>query len=239
MTFLELVQKLALEAEVPGGEAAVTTVVGQTGQAARLVNWIQQAYIQIQGRQSGHWDWLRHEFSISTSASDDTYLYTDATDLTTASAIASFSEWYVEDRNNPPKIYLTSAGVGTQRWMSYLSWQDFRAIYDIGTQREGYPIHITIDPQDRLVVGPVPDGDYTITGEFYRAPQVLDVTDDNDTPDMPSQFHYAIVYRALVECGYWEEASNMIQRGERNAMRMIRQLEQNQMPVIGIAPPMA
>ena len=39
--------------------------------------------------------------------------------------------------------------------------------------------------------------DVTVTGEYYRASQTLDVTNDTDSHDMPSQYHKLIVIRVL------------------------------------------
>ena len=57
-TYLQLCQKLRQECEVGGtGPSAVT---GQTGELARLVTWIADAYTELQ--QEYDWLWLRSEF---------------------------------------------------------------------------------------------------------------------------------------------------------------------------------
>ena len=152
-------------------------------------------------------------------------------------AIARFKRWRIMDRNDPPKIYLTSAGVGTQTWLTYLDWDDFKAIYRIGTQNSGYPAHIAIDPQKNLILGPAPNDIYTVTGDFVRGAQVLSANDDE--PDMPSDYHDLIVYEAMQDYGYFESAPEVLARGKELAMTLTRQLEADQLPMFRMAGPLA
>lgn len=228
MNFLKIAQRARQECGIPGtGPSAVT---GQTGELKRIVDWCAQAYTDIQNRHLSEpcWRWLRHGFTLSTTTDDDTYAYTDATDDTSSAAISRFSHWRLDDCYDPPKIYLTSSGVGTQTWMTWLPWEDFKTIYRRGTQNSSYPIHITVDPQNNLVVGPKPNGAYTINGDFYRSAQELAA--DGDTPEMPSQFHTLIVYMAMQEYGYFESAPEVLARGKEKAGNMMRDLELNQLP---------
>jgi hypothetical protein len=232
MNFLQLCQKTALECDVSGGDTVPTTVVGQTGELARIVNWVKQSYTEIQNKHLSEpcWRWLRHTFTLSTTANDDTYAYTDCTDSTSGSAIIRFSNWRLNDCLDPPKIYLTSSGVGTETWMTWMPWEHFKTLYRRGTQNASYPIHISVDPQNNLVIGPKPNGIYTLTGDFYRSAQTL--SDNSDTPEMPSQFHYLAVYEAMQKYGYFESAPEVLARGREAGSDLMRQLELNQLPSI-------
>lgn len=224
-TYLSLCQDLARECDLGSTPGAVT---GNVGELANVVRWIADAYMDIQNRHGGRWRWLRHEFTLSTTASDDTYTYGDCTDVTSASAITRFKAWRLNDRFDPPKIYLTSAGAGTQTWMIWTPWESFKTIYKIGTQNDGYPVHITVDPQDQIVIGPSPNDAYTIQGDFYRSPQVLAA--DADEPEMPSHFHNLIWRYALENYGFQQLANEVLARHERQMRRTMRQLEAEQLP---------
>lgn len=237
MTYLELCQQLRQEAsDVGTGPTAVTNQVGLLG---RIVSWVESAYTEIQNRHATEpsWRWLRHGFTVATTDGDDSYAYGDCTDSTTSLAITRFSTWHTKDVYNPPTVYLTSSGVGTQTRMTFLSWEDFRYIYRVGTQNTGYPIHISEDPQQNLVLGPIPNGIYTITGEYIRSAQVLAA--DSDVPEMPTQFHMAIVYKAMIKYGFREFAPEIIQTAKEDLRILTRQLEINQLPSIRIGGPLA
>jgi hypothetical protein len=51
-----------------------------------------------------------------------------------------------------------------------------------------------------------------------------------DTPEMPSDYHMLIVYRAMIDYGYLEVAPEVLNRAEKKAMQLTRQLENNRMP---------
>ncbi len=240
-TYLELCQDFCLEADIAGGTAVPLSVTGQTGELARVVTWIKDAYVEIQNKHGHSWRWQKREFEVTTVASTNKYAFSDAAvkDVTTGSpvAITRFSAWHLGDSIDPPKSYLTAAGVGTQNWMIWAPWEWYRQIYKIGAQNDGYPAHITIDPQDNLVIGPAPNDVYTISGQYYQGSQVL--TADGDVPEMPSQFHKLIVYRALEKYGYFESAQEVTARATKEGNRLMRQLQINQLARMRMRGPMA
>src|SRR6478752_6959334 len=69
MTFLELVQELHGECGAAG--RAPTTVVGVTGEAARLVRWIKKANLAVQDLWE-NWKFLRCEYSATLTAGVNT-----------------------------------------------------------------------------------------------------------------------------------------------------------------------
>jgi len=234
-TYLALVQKLRQEAEVAG--TGPTTVTGQTGQLGRLVTWTTDAYKEIQNRFT-NWRWLRSTFTVNTTSGDDSYAPIDCTDDRLTATISRFSHWWLLDEYGYPnvKIYLSSGGVGGERWLTYLPWPSFRAIYKIGTQNNGAPAHFTVDPRNNLVLGPKPDAVYVVSGEYQMGPQILAA--DDDVPEMPGQFHDLIVYRALARYGMNSVAQEAVARAEVEGNRMLRALEANQLPQLGIAGPL-
>jgi len=233
-TFLAGVQKLAREA---GAAGVPSTVVSQTGESKRLVDWYIDAYTEIQNRHK--WKWMRYGFTVDTTSGDDSYAYGDCTDLGTSAPITRFNDWRLNDDYDPPKIYLTSAGVGGERWLIYTAWDDFKRVYKIGAQsaNTGAPAHITVDPQNNIMLGPSPNGIYTLTGDYYRSDQVLAA--DADVPEMPTQFHNLIVYKALEKYARYEEAQLLFNMASVEVKRLTRQLERNQMAGFGASPPLA
>lgn len=233
MNFLQLVQRFRQETNY--ANTGPTTVTSQSGDHGRAVDWVATAYTALQQRHQ--WRWLRKGFTLTTSSGTDTYDHTSCIDTPTGAAISRFKSWSVSDPYNPPRIYLSSAGSGTETWLSYISWESFRTIYKIGSQENSYPAFITIDPDDNLVLGPKPNDTYVITGEYHRSAQILSA--NTDEPEMPADYHMLIVYMAMLEYGEFDAAPDIINRAARHIRRMTRNLEATQMARIRLAGPMA
>lgn len=230
-TYLSGSQDLARECQLAQTPGAVT---GQTGELLNIVSWYRDAWTELQLETD--WRWMRHGFTFTTTANIDSYAYTDCTDTTDSAVISRFGKWELDDDDDPPHIYLQSGGVGVESYLSWIPWEYFKQIYRFGTQTASHPQHITIDPQDNIVIGPKPNDTYVITSEYYRSPQILAA--DADTPEMPSQYHRLIVYRAMEHYGYAEVAAEVIERARRKGARMLNDLLNNQGPIYRMAGPL-
>jgi len=237
-TYLTLCNDLARESGLSGSAASIAAVTGQSGQALRVVKWVARSYVDIQNRHP-NWRWLRSTFTVDTTASDDTYAGTDCTDSRLSATITRFKRWWPFDESGAPNVkrYLTSGGVGGEGWITYLPWSNFRAIYRIGTQNNGQPSHFTIDPQNNLVLGQKPDAIYTVTGEYQMSAQIIAA--DDDTPEMPSDYHDLIYWYALEKYGRFSAAPEALQQAQRESARLMRQLELDQLPAISFGGPLA
>jgi hypothetical protein len=233
-TYLELSQFCRQECSIPG--IGPSGVAGQIGVLGKIVKWVKDGYVDIQNRHDD-WRWMRVGFTVDTTISDSTYAFGDCIDVETGVAIARFKRWWANDLYYPFKCYLTSGGVGGEYRLNYLPWNDFRQLYNIGTQTDGQPSHISIDNQDRFVLGPAPNAVYTVTGDFQRGVQVLAA--DEDVPDMPASFHDLIVYYGMEKYGADSIAIEVYQRAKTEGKRMLRALERNQLPEFVMAEPMA
>ncbi len=231
-TYLELAQDLARECDISPVPGAVT---GQTGEYADLVRWTQRAYREIENR--NRWRWLRRAAQVTTTASDDTYAPSDFTDTTDSAAISRFGSWRARDPNDPPKIYLSSSGAGGERWLLVVPWEWFKSIYRIGTQNTGAPAHLAIDPNNNIVIGPLPNDAYVVTLDYYMGGQELAA--DGDIPEMPERFHDLIVYRAMEKYAYRESAGEVLARAKEEGRRILRQLELDQLDAVLFGEPMA
>lgn len=227
-TFLELAQRTASECSTSlTGPSAVTN---QTGRLGQIVNWANTAWIEVQTR---HDDWLfmRSSFTVNTTSSDGTYAYGDCTDTNASAAISAFRDWCGKTDKSwdvPMKIYLTSAGIGTQTTLQFLAWGDFDALYLRGSPTDSYPCHWSRDPAGNLRLGPKPDGIYTVTGDYMKAATLLE--GDSDEPEMPGEQRMAIVYGAMMKYGRYNAAPEVFSDGQAGFKRIMQELRRTQRP---------
>ena len=143
----------------------------------------------------------------------------------------------MDDLEDRPKCYLSSGGVGGEYWLIYIPWEQFKVLYKKGTQNNGQPIHITVDNAENIVLGPKPDAVYVVSGDFQRGVQVLAA--DGDIPDMPTNYHDLIVYRAIEKYGANSVAPEIFNRARLEGNRIMRALELSQLPRMRFGAPLA
>ena len=221
-TYLQLCSQLRQECEVGG--TGPSAVLSQTGVLARLVTWIADEYTELQ--QEKDWKWLHKYFTVSATSGDGVYVYTDCTDTVTSAAIDRFSKWHKYEFS----CYLSSAGVGAEYPLIWTEWEDFRLRYRIGTQTNSSPRHVSVDNNLNIVLGPIPDDTYVVSGGYQRGPQILAA--DGDEPEMPSRFHKLIIYDAMTRYGSNSIAQELLVRAASEASRLRFALMRDQLPSI-------
>ena len=211
MNFLDLSKRLRQECAGISG-VGPSSVLSQTGDIKRVVDWIASAYQDIQNIRVD-WNFLRQEFSFTTTAAQQGYTPTQAD-------AADIGEWRVDS----VRQYLTSAGVGGEIDLEYVPWSRFREIYQRGTLRtqQGQPVVYTVKPDKSLAFWPIPDASYTVSGEYWQAPDVMAL--DADVPLIPERYQMVIVWRALVFYAGHAAAPEMFQVGEREYKRLLASL---------------
>lgn len=236
-TFLEICQTLRAEADIPG-DGTPSDTANQVGDLADCVRWVQQSHRDIQIANGGLWRWLHRDFTIQTVASTRSYAYTAAVDTLTAVAISRFNRWDLRlPRPDCPRIYLTSGGVAGERELVFLPYADYRRLFLFGPQNNQPPVYISIDDQDNIVLGPVPDAVYTVSGRYFRGPQVL--ATNSEVPEMPGQYHDLIWIRALEKYAYKNVSQESLSRFGADDRRLYRGLMSAQLPSINIGVPLA
>ncbi len=216
MNFLALAQRVAMECGLRG--AVPTTVSSQSGNLARIVTWANEAWLEIQNERRD-WAWMRSSASFATVSGQATYTAAQA-------GVTDLGMWARDTFRN----YVTTVGTRSEVFMDFLPYDAWRNMYQYGANRftTSRPIVIPIMPAIDLGFGPVPSGDYTITGDYYRSPSSLAA--DTDTPSLPTKYHMAIVYRAMMFYGGFEAATEVYQRGETEYRRLMRGLSADQLP---------
>ena len=227
MNFLQLAQDLRLKCGVSGSGPA--SVAGQTGESARLVNWIANAWLEIQSLHQD-WEFLRKSVSFVTQTGLATYspLLCGAVD---ASNALDFGMWARETFRN----YNTTAGFNSETLMYWIPYAEWRDTYQFGANRSvnSRPVFFTVTPNKSLGLGPVPLAGYTVVGDYYSKPVAL--VADTDIPAMPDKYHQMIVSRAMMAYGAYEGATEVYQRGEMLYNQLLSELVIDQLPHIEFA----
>lgn len=218
MNFLELCQRTASEcsASLTGPDSTVS----QTGRLGQIVKWVNAAWMDIQTRHD-NWLWMRGSFSVSTTSGDGVYAYTDCTDVDTSATITAFRAW---DREKF-KIYLTSAGANSETYLIPISYDLWYSRFNTGSQTNSFPRYVAVDNARRFLLGAKPDGIYTVRGEYIKA--ATELSGNSDTPGMPSEYHMAIVYRAMMKYGRYTGAAEVFNDGQAEYTRMMKEASRN------------
>lgn len=209
------------------------TVVGQTGELLRLVDWISDSWNDIQ-TSSEFWRWMRKSFYVDTVAADGAYAFGDCTDTVSLAVITRWARWY--QGKYDWKCYLSSGGVAGEYFLIWMDWEDFKYQYRKGTQTDGKPIHVSQDPTGAFVLGPKPSAVYRVSGDYQIGTQIM--TADADLPEMPARFHDLIMYEAMSKYGGNRIAPEAMVRALAEGTPLRASLELDQLPRMRLGRPM-
>lgn len=222
-TYLQLCQDVARESGTVGG-ATISSVTGNTGAVARLVQWTADAWRDVQ-RVEPDWLWMQGTFSGETVAGTREY---SAADLGISSR---FGRWLCGFRK-PFWCYLTGEGQQTEQPLAFVEWPSFETNYGFGAAAAatGRPGFMSINPQGEVVLYPKPDAVYTIRGNYQKAPQTLAA--DGDVPEAPEAYHDAIKWRALILMGVHDEAVEQVPSWDVFYRKLLAEMRVAQKPAL-------
>jgi hypothetical protein len=221
MNFLQLVQRLHRRTSSSG--AAPVTLVNQIEDIQRKIDWVNEAWMEIQ-EERNNWNWMRNAMSFPTVSGQPNY--TLAQIQATGTNFSNFGAW----DEDTFRSYQTSVGTNTEIQMPSMPYENWRDVYQFGGMRNtrSRPFEFTVMPDAGIGLGPTPEVGYTITGEYFKA--ALEMSADTDIPSLPTQFHMAIVYKAMMFYGVSEAALEVYEEGKGLYDKMMRRLEWNQLP---------
>jgi hypothetical protein len=193
-TFLKLCQDMARESGAVG--AAPSSVLNQTGRQGKCIEWVRDAWTQIQADQPDYF-FLQGSFSQPLSINNMIY-------APTSLGIVSFARWLSDSPGFKPVTIYESGNQAEETTLTFVPYHKWQQSYDRGVHDPNKPIVWSIAPDRSLVVGPKPDKAYILRGSYQRGPQELAA--DNDVPIMPSQYHQIVVWRACMNLAASDEA---------------------------------
>lgn len=230
MNFLALFQRAKRKCRVTG--TIPTTVVGQNEEFSRVIAFVNEAWMDLQ-LEKPDWKWMRQSMTFPTVNLQSTY--TLAQIESTGTNFSNFGNWELDTF----RVYTTSVGTNDETpvsWMSYDLWRD---TYQIGATRNtaSRPNQFTTTPTLGIGLGVTPAAGYTVSGDYFKV--ATEMVADTDTPLLPSQFHMAIVYRAMMFYGVSESAPEIYDEGNAEYTRMRRRISRHQLPTMGTGRPLA
>ena len=237
-TFLQLVQRMVTECGASGAgsnPANPASTVGLTGEYARISNWINSAWLDIQ-RLHQDWDWMRSSATCNTVTSQANYPLSSFFDINGNSGLTNFGQWIrITGRN-----YVTAEGLLSEVFMDYMNYDEWRDNYYYGALRltQSRPIVWSILPSDHsIMLGPVPLVGYTFEVDYFTTPTVM--VNDSDFPAMPSQYQMAIIYGAMRMYGRYEQDDQLVADNTMEYNRIMRQMAADRLPPMGMGGPLA
>jgi hypothetical protein len=225
LTFLQIAQRI--RQEVGGAGTGPATVVGQSGESRRIIDWAATADEDIQ-RKTDLWKFMVGTFSLNTVAGDGSYSTSDC-----IVPITNLREWKIKTF----KSYLLASGTANESELVYINYQDWYDTYNVGTQTNGRPQYFSIGNDMSIKLGPIPDDVYRISGEYQKS--VTTLTANSDVPVYPAEFHMLPVYRAMMKYARYTGATEIFQDAEIEYNKMMRQMERSQLPKTTLARPLA
>lgn len=203
MTYLELVQYLHRETGTGGPQPS--TVIGQVGEAARLVYWIQRAELEIQNVHND-WDFLWSQTTFDTAIGTSDY------------AFPANAKTIDEDT-----IFVDSLGI-------QLGCVDYLAVKDDPRDlSQGVPYRVILLPSDTFRVEAVPDAIYTVRFDYFVQPTEM-IVDDATLPTIPERYHLAIVGKAMTMYAMYENAPEIMQSGTQMFGEWFEAMQSNHLP---------
>jgi hypothetical protein len=208
-TFLQLVQDLHRECGASG--TAPTSVIGQTGEAQRLVRWIRDADLKVQ-RLWVNWKFRRLDYSQPTVQSQPTLPKPGNL------AVWDLATFFIV----PP-----TGVVGTDNEM--LPAVEYEQVKrEFLDTSEGQPARVIIMPDSSLKFEGTPDGAYTILADYYR--KTVTMSQNTDVSIIPEDYHDVILGRALMMYGNFENGPEIKEQGQELYAEFLARLENDQLP---------
>ncbi|MEO7665752.1 MAG: hypothetical protein ABIU97_01805 [Dehalococcoidia bacterium] len=224
MTHLEGVIRLCEECGV--NATNLTTVVGQTGQLKKMVNWYADAWVRIQSSRQT-WKFMRRSTSWVLTAGQGGY-----TRVQCGITAGTFKKWIKHNG----RTYFTLVGTRSEQFLDYQDYDVFRDLWLFGPNRTvvSRPYQFTIAPDDTLILGPLPISGLTATMEYYLDP--IRLAADVDVPAVPEGHDdMIIVHLAKTYYGGFYGSKEAYATGNKEYTSMYRDLCNDQLPTLGLA----
>jgi hypothetical protein len=191
-----------------GYQGTLSTVTA-TGYQATLVNIVANAWVDIQNLRS-EWDFLKDNVTLATTIGKSEY---------------TISDIFTTLESNVGK-YRGILGPDQER-LRHIT-HDRYVLDDISNEDSGTIVKYAVHPTTQSLWFNPPDTSTNLDIHYWKKPQVLSV--NTDVPLCPTEFHYAIVYQALVDLGIFMGNSDLYTGYGVKASSLVGDLLRHQNP---------
>ena len=202
MTRLDLVQRVYLEAGLAG--AGPTSTIDQVGEAAQIVGYVDEAWLNIQQVRKWRWMW-------------------ELVDITIESGESSATDSVPADRYLKDTAYIDMVD------LAYVHWDEWRRAYPEITST-GQPSEWTIRPDNAFLVNSTVPSDTTISVERYTNPTVM-TADDDEPVGLKGEHHMIIVWQAVMLYAGFDEADKLYKHAAMQYSKKLAVLKRECDPV--------
>lgn len=151
-------------------------------------------------------------------------------------ALNDFSDDVKEVNDATYKIIRTSyADPGCAEPLICVPWQQFLEAVDGPQDSPSDPALIAHDSQGRWRLWPYPKERVTVTFDYVRSPQVLDLYTDVAL-HLPEEYEDIIVWQTLIFYGQFSEQPNVIMRATKELKNLMYRFEKNKRPTFNFQP---
>lgn len=226
MNFLDICKRIAERTNVSG---TVVSTVGQTGEHARVVRLANEAWLDIQ-QASEDWRWMRKQFSFPTVSGQGTYSVNEVT------GVAEIRKYRTGDRS--VRCWDVTRGTQDAQFLAEWDYESYEDSYIYGAQNSGRPTIFAVRDDNALCLGNVPgDAAHQVAGWYQAA--ASDLTGNDATPGMPSEFHMLIVFRAMMKFGAGDNAPEVFTEGKSGYDTMLSAMKRTQLDSVTWGGPLA
>lgn len=212
MNLLQLAQRLHREAGRSG--SGPISIVGASKPDQRLFDWIADANRELESRPLDL-RWMRRRTTVATVAAQTSYPPVPA--VPSGLGLTNFGRW--RPASDEWAVKCVDPSDSSRTWdLEWMALDDWRENYVHSTQPAGQPAVWSVDDDNSLLIGPSPSAVYNIRTEYLRAAVELD--EDTDTPEFDAEFHMILCWRALIEVGKYDNAPDVLARGQTNYARL-------------------
>lgn len=226
MNFLQIIQRAYREMGLTG--SGPVSSLNQSGRNADVVNWVRDAYEEIQSsRPDWNFHWAKGTFSLT--AGND--LYDPITNFGISTGVREFARAMSASYSYP-----TASGVNARLYMRFMPWEEFRG-YLIPQANGNQANLFSMRPDGKIQYYPMPVVAQTVVHEYAINNGVLNA--DESFPILPAWAHMAITWKAaMIGCGRtkdWSRLDTAEEQFEKIYQRMLRECT----PEIQLGAPLA
>ena len=213
INYLQLCQATYLEGGLSG---QITATQNQTGEAARVVHWVSNAYQEILNDQALNWNFLRKTVAVQLTAGKQDYTLAELN-------LSTGVQW-----NTKAMRVAINSDLSDETFVEHMRYPTFRDYWLFSSRRttQSRPLNATVSPENKLLVAPIPAADYWLDMEYLINPPKL--IEPADVPVFPERFHMAIVWKALRHYGMFEAAGEVVARADTAYHSIMLQMEMDQ-----------